>query len=40
MTAAPTPRQPNGNQLLAALPRPDLERLRPQLETVTLVLLC
>jgi CRP-like cAMP-binding protein len=36
MTAAPTPRQPSGNQLLAALPRPDLERLHPQLETVTL----
>jgi len=36
MTAAPNPRQPSGNQLLAALPRQDFERLRPQLETVTL----
>ena len=36
MKAALTPRQPIGNQLLAALPRQDLERLRPQLETVTL----
>jgi len=36
MTAALTPRQPSGNQLLAALPRRDLERLRPQLETVPL----
>jgi CRP-like cAMP-binding protein len=36
MTTVPTPRQPSGNQLLAALPRRDFERLRPQLETVTL----
>ena len=36
MTAALTPRQLSGNQLLAALPRQDFERLRPQLETVTL----
>jgi CRP-like cAMP-binding protein len=36
MTAEPNPRQPSGNQILAALPRQDLERLRPQLQTVTL----
>jgi CRP-like cAMP-binding protein len=33
---AANPQQPPGNQLLAALPRKDLDRLRPQLETVTL----
>jgi CRP-like cAMP-binding protein len=36
MAAATNPHQPPGNQLLAALPRKDLARLRPQLETVTL----
>jgi CRP-like cAMP-binding protein len=36
MAAATNPQQPPGNQLLAALSRKDLDRLRPQLETVTL----
>jgi CRP-like cAMP-binding protein len=36
MPAATNPQQPPGNQILAALPRKDFDRLRPQLEPVTL----